>query len=42
MVIACGQDALIVRELQRAGGRRLRAAAFLAGHPLAPNARLGT
>ena len=42
MVIACGEGALVVRELQRAGGRRLSAAAFLAGHPLAPNVRLGT
>jgi methionyl-tRNA formyltransferase len=41
MVVACGQGALVVRELQRAGGRRLPVAAFLAGHPLAPNARLG-
>jgi len=41
IVVACGQGALVVRELQRAGGRRLRVAAFLAGHPLAPNARLG-
>jgi methionyl-tRNA formyltransferase len=41
IVVACGQGALVVRELQRAGGRRLRAAAFLAGHPLAPNATLG-
>jgi methionyl-tRNA formyltransferase len=41
IVVACGQGALVVRELQRAGGRRLPVAAFLAGHPLAPNARLG-
>jgi methionyl-tRNA formyltransferase len=41
IVVACGQGALVVRQLQRAGGRRLPVAAFLAGHPLAPNARLG-
>jgi len=41
MVVACGQGALVVRELQRAGGKRLPVAAFLSGHPLAPNARLG-
>src|SRR5258707_7594145 len=28
IVVACGQGALVVRELQRAGGRRLRVAAF--------------
>lgn len=32
--IACGQGALVVRELQRAGGRRLRAREFLAGTPI--------
>jgi methionyl-tRNA formyltransferase len=42
IVIACGDGALVVRELQRAGGRRLSAAAFLTGHPLAQNAQLGT
>jgi methionyl-tRNA formyltransferase len=41
LVLACGDGALVVRELQRAGGRRLSAAAFLAGHPLAPDAQLG-
>jgi methionyl-tRNA formyltransferase len=34
LVIACGTDSLRVLELQREGGRRLEAAAFLAGHPL--------
>jgi methionyl-tRNA formyltransferase len=42
IIIACGQGALVVRELQRAGGRRLRAAPFLAGRPLPPTARFGT
>jgi methionyl-tRNA formyltransferase len=41
IVVACGDGAIVVRELQRAGGRRLGAAAFLAGHPLAPNAVFG-
>jgi methionyl-tRNA formyltransferase len=41
VVIACGDGALVVRELQRAGSRRLTAAAFLAGHPLAPNQQFG-
>jgi methionyl-tRNA formyltransferase len=35
LLVACGGGALRVRELQRAGGRRLSAAAFLAGHPVA-------
>jgi len=34
VVIACGQGALRVLELQREGGRRMNAAEFLAGHPL--------
>jgi methionyl-tRNA formyltransferase len=34
LVIACGQGALQVRQLQREGGRRLAAREFLAGHPL--------
>jgi methionyl-tRNA formyltransferase len=35
LLVACGHGALRVLELQRAGGRRLSAAAFLAGHPVA-------
>ena len=34
LVVACGQGALAVSELQRAGGRRLTAGEFLRGHPL--------
>jgi len=41
VVVACGEGALRVTELQRSGGRRLPAAAFLAGHPLTPGTRLG-
>lgn len=41
LLIACGQGALRVLELQREGGRRLNAAAFLAGHPVAPGERFG-
>jgi methionyl-tRNA formyltransferase len=40
IVVACGEKALAVFELQRAGGRRLHASEFLRGHPLAPGARL--
>lgn len=39
LVIACGEGALAVAELQRAGGRRLGAAEFLRGRPLASGAR---
>ncbi len=40
--VACGEGALTVLELQKAGGRRLSAAAFLAGQPLAPGERLNS
>ena len=39
LVIACGERALAVSELQRAGGRRLSAAEFVRGYRLAPGAR---
>jgi methionyl-tRNA formyltransferase len=39
LVIACGEQALAISQLQRAGGRRLSAEEFLRGHPLAPGAR---
>jgi methionyl-tRNA formyltransferase len=41
IVVACGADVLRIVELQRAGGRRLTAAAFLAGFPIAPGERFG-
>jgi methionyl-tRNA formyltransferase len=41
LIISCGEGALAVRELQRAGGRRLGAADFLAGNPIATGVRLG-
>jgi methionyl-tRNA formyltransferase len=34
LIVACGEQALAIEELQRAGGRRLGAAEFLRGHPL--------
>jgi len=37
--VACGEAALRLTELQRAGGKRLPAAAYLSGHPIAPGAR---
>jgi len=39
LVIACGERALAVSELQRAGGRRLSAAEFVRGYRLAAGAR---
>ena len=41
LLVACGEQALAVSELQRAGGRRLGAGEFLRGHPLRPGARFG-
>ena len=41
IVVACGEGALAVSELQRAGGKRLTAAEFLRGKPLARGARFG-
>jgi methionyl-tRNA formyltransferase len=41
IIVACGKDALRITELQRAGGRRLPAGAFLSGSKLARGARLG-
>jgi len=39
IVIACGEGALAVSELQKAGGKRLPVQHFLAGHPLQPGDR---
>ena len=41
VLVACGEGALELIELQRAGGRRLNAAEFLRGSPIAAGARLG-
>lgn len=41
IVVACGEGALNVTRLQRAGGKRMPAATFLAGHDLATGTRLG-
>ena len=42
IVVACGQDALRIIELQRAGGRRLAVRAFLSGFKLERGVRLGS
>ncbi len=41
VVIACGEQALRILELQREGGRRMSAGDFLAGHPLKAGGRFG-
>jgi methionyl-tRNA formyltransferase len=41
LVVACGEKALEITELQRAGGKRLKAAEFLRGRPLPAGARFG-
>ena len=41
IVVACGAGALCVTELQRAGGKRVTAGAFLAGSHLEPGEKLG-
>ncbi len=40
LLVACGEGALRLTELQRAGGKRLTAAAFLQSRPVAPGAVL--
>jgi methionyl-tRNA formyltransferase len=41
VVVACGEGAVSFAELQLPGRKRLPAAAFIAGRPIAPGARLG-
>jgi methionyl-tRNA formyltransferase len=41
LVVACGEQALQILELQRSGGKRLDARQFLRGHPLGPGIRFG-
>ena len=41
VTVACGQDALCLTSLQRAGGKRLPAADFLRGFALEPGMVLG-
>jgi methionyl-tRNA formyltransferase len=41
LVIATGQDCLLVEEIQAEGSRRLKVDAFISGHPIPAGARLG-
>ncbi len=39
LVIATGQDAILIREIQPEGGKRMPVGAFICGHPLEPGQR---
>jgi methionyl-tRNA formyltransferase len=41
LVVACGEGALMLTELQRPGGKRLQVREFLAGYPIAAGELLG-
>lgn len=41
ILVACGEGALAITQLQRAGGKRLSTAEFLRGQTLAPGTRFG-
>ncbi|MEW6118992.1 MAG: methionyl-tRNA formyltransferase [Pseudomonadota bacterium] len=41
LVVAAGEDALVLQDIQPAGSKRMTAAAYLAGRQLAPGSRLG-
>ncbi len=41
LVVACGEQALAIDEVQRPGGRRMAAHEFLRGHALEVGMRLG-
>jgi methionyl-tRNA formyltransferase len=41
LVVACGEGALRLQELQLEGGRKMTAAELLAGHPLQPGTKIG-
>ncbi len=42
VIVACGQDAVRILELQKPGGKRLNAAEFLKGFPIVPGDMLQT
>ena len=41
VLVAAGKGGILLKELQIAGGKRLTAAEFLRGHPIAPGVHLG-
>jgi methionyl-tRNA formyltransferase len=42
ILVRCGEGALLLQEMQKAGGKRLPAASFLAGNPVKPGDRFET
>ncbi|HZI84935.1 MAG TPA: methionyl-tRNA formyltransferase [Casimicrobiaceae bacterium] len=42
ILVACGEGALLILKLQRAGGKRMEASAFLAGHDITVGSHLGS
>ena len=42
IIVACGKDSIIIKELQLEGGKPMRAASFLRGHKLERGNTLGT
>ncbi len=42
IVVAAGEGAVVLHEVQAEGGRRMSAGEFLRGHPMRPGERLGT
>jgi methionyl-tRNA formyltransferase len=42
IIVVCGKDFLVIKELQREGGRRMTVQEFLAGHPLKANDKFST
>ncbi len=41
IVVAAGEGAVVIHELQPEGGRRMKASEYLAGHKISPGERLG-
>jgi methionyl-tRNA formyltransferase len=39
LIVACGEQSLEIVELQRSGGKRMAAASFLRGRPIAAGSR---
>lgn len=42
ILVCCGEGALLLTEIQKAGGKRLPAASFLAGNPVKPGQKFDT
>ena len=41
IIVGCGKEALLISKLQKDGGKRMTAEAYLAGHPLPVGTQLG-